>query len=118
AIEHGAAGIIVSNHGGRQLDTAEPTGRALPRVAEAVAGRVPALVDGGIRRGTDVPKAIAPGPNPTLLGRPYMWGPAVGGQLGVERVLALLRTELERALALVGRPTLAELNQDVLCDIL
>lgn len=118
AIEHGAAGIIVSNHGGRQLDTAEPTGRALPRVAEAVAGRVPVLVDGGIRRGTDVLKAIALGANATLIGRPYLWGLAVGGQLGVERVLALLRTELERALALVGRATLPELGQDVLCDVL
>lgn len=114
AVEHGAAGIIVSNHGGRQLDTTEPTLRALPHVVEAVADRVPVLVDGGIRRGTDVLKALALGARATLIGRPYLWGLAAEGQAGVERVLALLRAELERAMALVGRPTLRQIDRSVL----
>lgn len=114
AVEHGAAGIIVSNHGGRQLDTAEPTLRALPHVVEAVADRVPVLVDGGIRRGTDVLKALALGARATLIGRPYLWGLAAEGQAGVERVLALLRAELERVMALVGRPTLRQIDRSVL----
>lgn len=114
AVEHGAAGIIVSNHGGRQLDTAEPTVRALPRVVEAAADRVPVLVDGGIRRGTDVLKALALGARAVLIGRPYLWGLAADGQAGVERVLALLRAELERAMALTGRPTLDAIDRSVL----
>lgn len=116
AVEHGAAGIIVSNHGGRQLDTGIPTAWALPDVVAAVAGEVPVLVDGGIRRGTDVLKALALGASAVLIGRPYLWGLAVNGQAGVEHVLALLRRELERALALVGRPRIGELNADVLVD--
>jgi 4-hydroxymandelate oxidase len=114
AVEHGAAGIIVSNHGGRQLDTTEPTIRALPRVIEAVEDRVPVLVDGGIRRGTDVLKALALGARATLIGRPYLWGLATDGQAGVERVIELLRSELTRAMALVGRPTLRELDRSLL----
>lgn len=116
AVEHGAAGVIVSNHGGRQLDTAEPTLLALPRVVEAVGGRVPVLVDGGVRRGTDVVKALALGARAVLIGRPYLWGLAVGGQAGVERVMWLLRDELERAMALLGRPRLADLDRGVLSD--
>ncbi|HEX2203277.1 MAG TPA: alpha-hydroxy acid oxidase [Longimicrobium sp.] len=111
AVAHGADGVIVSNHGGRQLDGAEPTLFALPRVAEAVDGRVPVLMDGGIRRGTDVAKALALGARAVLVGRPYLWGLAAGGQAGVERVLALLRAELERALALLGRPTVAAVDR-------
>ena len=114
AVAHGADAVIVSNHGGRQLDGAEPTLLALPRVAEAVDGRVPVLVDGGIRRGTDVVKALALGGRAVLIGRPYLWGLAVGGQAGVEHVLAILRAELERALALLGRPTPAALDRGVL----
>lgn len=116
AVEHGAAGIVVSNHGGRQLDTGIPTAWALPEVIAAVAGEVPVLVDGGIRRGTDVLKALALGASAVLIGRPYLWGLAVNGEAGVEHVLALLRRELERALALVGRPRISELNADVLVD--
>jgi 4-hydroxymandelate oxidase len=114
AAEHGAAGIIVSNHGGRQLDTAEPTIRALPRVADAVDGRVPVLVDGGIRRGTDVVKALALGARAVLIGRPVLWGLAMEGQAGVERVLRLMTEELQRAMALAGRPSLASIDRSVL----
>jgi 4-hydroxymandelate oxidase len=114
AVEHGAAGIIVSNHGGRQLDMAEPTLHTLPRVVEAAGDAVPVLVDGGIRRGTDVLKALALGARATLIGRPYLWGLATEGQTGVERVLSLLRAELERAMALTGRPTLADIDRSLL----
>lgn len=114
AVEHGAAGVVISNHGGRQLDTAEPTVLALPRVADAVAGRVPVLVDGGIRRGTDVLKALALGASAVLIGRPYLWGLAAEGQPGIERVLAILRGELERAMALTGRPDLRGVSRDIL----
>jgi isopentenyl diphosphate isomerase/L-lactate dehydrogenase-like FMN-dependent dehydrogenase len=114
AVSHGAAGIIVSNHGGRQLDTAEPTIRALPRVVEAVAGRVPVLVDGGVRRGTDVPQALALGASAVLIGRPALWALAAGGQAGVERVLSLLTQELARAMALCGCRSLDEIEPALL----
>jgi 4-hydroxymandelate oxidase len=117
AVEHGAAAIIVSNHGGRQLDGAEPTLFALPRVADAAAGRIPVLVDGGIRRGSDVVKALCLGARTVLIARPYLWGLAVGGQKGVEHVLSLLRAEVERTLALLGRPTVASLERDVVTRI-
>jgi 4-hydroxymandelate oxidase len=102
ACESGAAGVVVSNHGGRQLDGVPATIEALPEVAEAVAGRVPVLLDGGIRRGTDVVKALALGADAVLAGRPFVWGLAVGGEEGVAAVLELLRGELELALALLG----------------
>ena len=86
AIEHGAAGVIVSNHGGRQLDTAIATARALPEVVNAIGGRGAVLVDGGIRRGTDVLKALAMGAQAVLLGRPVLWGLAVNGQQGAQQV--------------------------------
>lgn len=102
AVEHGAAGVVVSNHGGRQLDCALATADALPEVVEAVAGRVAVLVDGGIRRGGDAAIALALGADAVLVGRPALWGLAVGGEAGVARVLELLRAELELALALCG----------------
>jgi isopentenyl diphosphate isomerase/L-lactate dehydrogenase-like FMN-dependent dehydrogenase len=102
AVEHGAAGVVVSNHGGRQLDCAMATADALPEVVEAVAGRAPVLVDGGIRRGTDAAIALALGADAVLVGRPALWGLAVGGSDGAVRVLELLRSELELALALCG----------------
>ena len=108
AVDIGVDGIIVSNHGGRTLDTAPPTAVALPRVAQAVAGAVPVLVDGGIRRGTDVLKAMALGASAVLVGRPAVHGLAHAGAAGVAHVLRLLRDELEVAMALTGCKTLAD----------
>jgi isopentenyl diphosphate isomerase/L-lactate dehydrogenase-like FMN-dependent dehydrogenase len=102
AIEHGAAGVVVSNHGGRQLDCCVATAEALPEVVDAVEGRGAVLVDGGVRRGTDVAIAIALGADAVLVGRPALWGLAAGGEDGAHRVLDLLRAELELALALCG----------------
>src|SRR4051794_8592952 len=93
AISHGAAGVVVSNHGGRQLDTVVPTIRALPEVVEAVGGRGVVVIDGGVRRGIDVVKALALGANAVQVGRPVLWGLAVGGEAGATRVLNLLREE-------------------------
>ena len=108
AVSVGAAGLIVSNHGGRTLDTAPATATARPRVVQAVGGAVPVLVDGGIRRGTDVLKAMALGASAVLVGRPAVWGLANAGAAGVAHVLRLLRDELEVAMALTGCATLAE----------
>ncbi len=102
AVEHGAAGVIVSNHGGRQLDRAVATAEALPEIVAEVAGRATVLVDGGIRRGTDVAIALALGADAVLVGRPTAWGLAAGGAEGAERVLRMLTAELELALALFG----------------
>jgi len=114
AIDHGVDGLVVSNHGARNLDTVPATADALPRVAEAVDGRVPVLVDGGIRRGTDVAKALILGATAVLVGRPYVWGLAVDGADGVKLVVDLLRTELEMAMCLLGAPALADLTDDLL----
>ena len=114
AAQSGVAGIIVSNHGARNLDTVPASIQALPRVVERVEGRVPILVDGGIRRGTDVLKALALRANAVLIGRPYMYGLAVGGAEGVTRVIEILRKELEMAMALTGRPTIARIDRSVL----
>jgi 4-hydroxymandelate oxidase len=102
AVEHGAPAVIVSNHGGRQLDSAVASLDALPAVVEAVAGRAEVLVDGGVRRGTDVVKALALGARAVLVGRPILWGLAVGGESGVRHVLELLRAELTLDLLLSG----------------
>jgi isopentenyl diphosphate isomerase/L-lactate dehydrogenase-like FMN-dependent dehydrogenase len=102
AVEHGAAGVIVSNHGGRQLEGAPATLDALAEVAEAAAGRVEVLLDGGIRRGGDAVKALALGAQAVLVGRPPMWGLAADGEAGVRHVLALLRDEVALTLALLG----------------
>jgi len=114
AVDHGIAAIIVSNHGGRQLDSAISTLDALPDLAEAVAARIPVLMDGGVRRGTDTLKAIALGAQAVLIGRPVLWGLAIDGQQGVETVLRLLNDELSRALALVGTPSLSDVTHQVL----
>jgi isopentenyl diphosphate isomerase/L-lactate dehydrogenase-like FMN-dependent dehydrogenase len=111
AVEHGAAGVIVSNHGGRQLDCAMPTAEALPEVVDAVDGRGAVLVDGGVRRGTDVSIALALGADAVMVGRPALWGLAAGGEQGALRVLELLREELELALALCGCASPAELSR-------
>lgn len=102
ALEHGAQAIVVSNHGGRQLDGIAAGLDALPGVVEAVQGRVPVLVDGGVRRGTDILIALALGAEAVLIGRPIFWGLAVGGEAGVRRVLSLLQEELARDLQLCG----------------
>ncbi len=102
SLEHGANGIWVSNHGGRQLDTSPATISVLPRVAEAVANRAPIILDGGVRRGTDVVKALALGATAVALGRPILWSLAVGGELAITHSLELLRAELDSALGLCG----------------
>jgi 4-hydroxymandelate oxidase len=105
AVEHGAAGIVVSNHGGRQLDGVAATLDALPEVVEAVAGRVPVLLDGGVRRGGDALKALALGARAVLVGRPILYGLAVDGEAGARRVLELLHDEVRRGLTLLGCPS-------------
>jgi isopentenyl diphosphate isomerase/L-lactate dehydrogenase-like FMN-dependent dehydrogenase len=102
AVEHGAAAVVVSNHGGRQLDGVAASLDALPEVVDAVAARVPVLLDGGVRRGTDALKALALGADAVLVGRPILYGLAVAGEAGALRVLELLREELRRGLALLG----------------
>ncbi len=102
ACEHGAAALIVSNHGGRQLDGGAATLDALPEVAESVGGRIEVYVDGGVRRGSDAVKALALGARAVLVGRPVLWGLAAGGEQGVARVLELLRAETELTLQLLG----------------
>ena len=114
AVAFGVDGVIVSNHGGRQLDGAPTALEALPGVLRAVRGRVPVLIDGGIRRGTDVVKALALGATAVLLGRPVLWGLAVGGEEGVLRVLELLRAEIELAMALVGCTSLKQIDSGLL----
>jgi 4-hydroxymandelate oxidase len=104
AVDHGAAAIVVSNHGGRQLDGAPATLDALPDVVEAVDGRVEVYVDGGVRRGADVAMAVALGARAVLIGRPVVWALAAGGEAGVTRLLELMRAEIELALALLGCP--------------
>lgn len=110
AIEHGAGAIDVSNHGGRQLDGAIASLDALPPIVEAVDGRVPVLMDGGVRRGTDVLIALALGATAVGIGRPVIWGLAVGGDAGAGRVLDIIAAELEQAMALAGVPSLAAIG--------
>jgi 4-hydroxymandelate oxidase len=117
AVEHGAAAVIVSNHGGRQLDGALAGIEALPDVAAAVGGRCEVFCDGGVRRGTDVLKALALGARAVLLGRPIVWGLAVDGAAGVTAVLRLLRAELERDLVLSGRRRLSEVDRSLVVSI-
>lgn len=114
AVQHGVAALVVSNHGGRTLDTSPATADVLPRIVDTLQGTVPLLVDGGIRRGTDVLKAIALGASAVMVGRPCVYGLANAGTLGVAHVLRLLRDELEIAMALCGCATLAEVTRAVL----
>ncbi|HEX3779378.1 MAG TPA: alpha-hydroxy acid oxidase [Pseudonocardiaceae bacterium] len=113
AVGHGVDGLLVSNHGGRQLDTVPATITALPEIIDAVGGRIPVILDGGIRRGTDVIKALALGASAVGIGRPAIWGLAVDGENGVRAVLGLLREEFDHALALCGAASLADLNPDL-----
>ena len=114
AVQAGVAGIMVSNHGGRNLDTVPATIDALPQVADRVAGRVPVLVDGGIRRGTDVLKALALGANAVLIGRPYLYGLGAAGAAGVTQVVNILQREFVMAMALTGRTTIASIDRSVI----
>lgn len=116
AIDMGLAGIVVSNHGGRTLDTLPSTIGALPQIAQRVAGKIPVLLDGGIRRGTDVLKAIALGANAVLIGRPVMYGLGLAGALGVAHVLKLLREELEIAMALTGCKSLSDATPELISN--
>src|SRR6185437_658721 len=110
---YGVDAIVVSNHGGRQLDGLPAAIEVLPEVADAVNGRIEVLFDGGIRRGTDVIKALALGARACMIGRPYLYGLGAAGQAGAEHAINMLRAEIDRALALLGRPTVAELDRSV-----
>ncbi|WP_194926246.1 alpha-hydroxy acid oxidase [Catenulispora pinisilvae] len=113
AVDHGVSGLLLSNHGGRQLDTVPATIDLLPEFAEAVGDSVPLLLDGGVRRGTDVVKALALGAAAVGVGRPVVWGLAAGGEDGAARVLELLRDELDHTVALCGARGLADLTPDL-----
>ena len=113
AVKSGASGIVVSNHGGRQMDTAPATIEVLPRCSDAVGGRVPILLDGGVRRGFDVLKAIALGATAVQVGRPVLWGLSVGGQAGVELALGFLRQEFDLSMALAGCTNLSKITRDL-----
>jgi isopentenyl diphosphate isomerase/L-lactate dehydrogenase-like FMN-dependent dehydrogenase len=112
ALDHGLDGVIVSNHGGRQLDCAPATIDVLPEVVAAVAGRVPVMVDGGFRRGGDVLKAIALGARAVLLGRTTLYGLAAAGEEGVRHVLQMIRAEIERTMILSGIRSMRELTAE------
>ena len=114
AIDGGADGIVVSNHGGRQLDTVSATLRALPEVVAAVNGQDEVLLDGGVRRGTDIAKAICMGARAVLVGRAYAYGLGAAGHAGVVRALEILRDDFERVLRLMGCASVAELNPSLL----
>jgi L-lactate dehydrogenase (cytochrome) len=114
ALDHGIDGLVVSNHGGRQLDGAPASIDALPAVVEAIGGRIPILVDGGVRRGADVVKALALGAAACLLGRPQLWGLAVAGEAGVAHVLDIYRREIDRVMGLCGAARIADLGPDLL----
>jgi isopentenyl diphosphate isomerase/L-lactate dehydrogenase-like FMN-dependent dehydrogenase len=111
AIDEGAAAVSVSNHGGRQLDGVQASLRALPEVVQAVNGRIEVLMDGGIRRGTDIIKALCLGARAVLCGRAYAYGLAAAGEAGVDRAIEILRVDLERTLRLLGCPSVAELDR-------
>jgi 4-hydroxymandelate oxidase len=114
AVEHGASGIIVSNHGGRQLDTTPATIEVLPEIVAAVGHQVDVLVDGGIRRGTDMLKALALGARAVCLGRPALWGLAANGEAGVNHVLDLLLAEFDQTMALCGCSTISDITPDLI----
>jgi 4-hydroxymandelate oxidase len=114
AVAEGVAGISVSNHGGRALDTAPATIDALPAVVDKVKGRIPVFLDGGVRRGTDVLKALARGASAVMIGRPFLYGLGAAGADGVERVVTILRQEFEMAMAFTGRASIKAIDRSVL----
>src|SRR6185436_1137436 len=116
ALEHGADGIIVSNHGGRATETGRATIECVAEVAQAVRGRIPVIVDGGVRRGTDIFKAIALGATAVGIGRPYIWGLSSYGQQGVERVIDILNNELKLAMVGCGTRSLKEITSSSVID--
>ena len=116
AVSIGVNGVVVSNHGGRQLDVVPASLQALPAVVDAVAGKIPVLLDGGVRRGGDVVKALALGATACLIGRPHLWGVAVAGEEGVARVLEIYRSEIDRVMALCGWDRLDQIDRSVLFD--
>ncbi|MGD9261432.1 MAG: alpha-hydroxy acid oxidase, partial [Desulfobacterales bacterium] len=114
ALDHGVAAVVVSNHGGRQLDTAPATIDVLPEIVDAVQGRIEVIVDGGIRRGTDVVKALALGANAAGIGRPAIWGLTFDGEAGVGKILDILGFELDLAMGLCGCTSIQEINSDLI----
>ena len=116
AVTHGADGVIVSNHGGRSEDSQRGTIECLPEVVAGVAGKIPVLIDGGFRRGTDIFKALALGAQAVCIGRPYLWGLAAFGQAGVEAVLTLLRRELQTDMRQAGTASLAQITREYLIE--
>ena len=111
AIDVGAAGVVVSNHGGRQLDGVSATLRVLPEIVKAANGQIEVLMDGGVRRGGDIIKAICMGARAVLIGRAYAYGMAAAGEPGVNRAIAILRADLERTMKLLGCSSISELDQ-------
>jgi L-lactate dehydrogenase (cytochrome)/(S)-mandelate dehydrogenase len=116
ALALGIDAVVVSNHGGRQLDAVPASLQALPAIVDAVGGRMPILIDGGVRRGGDVVKALALGATACLIGRPHLWGAAVAGEAGVARILEIYRTEIDRVMALGGWDDLAAIDRSILFD--
>ena len=112
--EYGAKGVIVSNHGGRYLDTTFASIEVLPEVVDQVDGRIEVYLDGGMRRGTDILKALALGARAVLMGRPIFWGLAVDGEAGLQAVITMLRDELNGAMGMCGRPTIESIDRDVI----
>ena len=109
-VKHDVDGLIVSNHGGRQEESSRGTLESLPEVVKAIDGRIPVLIDGGFRRGTDIFKALALGAQAICIGRPYLWGLATFGEDGVGMVLSLMRAELERIMKLAGTPSIRDIR--------
>jgi isopentenyl diphosphate isomerase/L-lactate dehydrogenase-like FMN-dependent dehydrogenase len=112
AVKHGADGIVISNHGGRALDSARPTIDALPDIAAAVGHKTTVMLDSGVRRGADIAKAVALGAKTVLVGRATLYGVGAGGQAGAERAIGILRNEFEKTMGYIGCRTVAELNPD------
>jgi len=117
ALDLGVDGVIVSNHGGRQLDGVVSSILALEEIVARIEAKIPIFLDGGIRRGSDVIKAIALGADACLIGRPQLWGVAIGGQAGVEKVLTILREEIDMAMALCGVSSIPEISRQLIYDL-
>src|SRR5438876_1716111 len=115
SVDEGAAAVVVSNHGGRQLDSVSPTIKALPEVVSAVGSQIEVLMDGGVRRGSDIVKALCLGARAVLVGRAYAYGLAAAGQAGVERAIQILRNDVERTLRLLGCPSVRDLGPEFVC---